>query len=60
VVTPSLTGSERADRRRQSAMPVAARVALVLVSGLAVGAVTSVLQKDLSAPWLSLVNAASP
>jgi hypothetical protein len=40
--------------------PVAARAAAVAVTGLAVGAATSVLQKYLGSPWDSLVNAASP
>jgi Family of unknown function (DUF6518) len=37
-----------------------ARVAIVVSVGLAVGALTSVLQTYLNSPWLSLVNAASP
>jgi hypothetical protein len=36
------------------------RVAMVAAVGLAVGALTSVLQTYLNSPWLSLVNAASP
>jgi hypothetical protein len=36
------------------------RVAVVVGLGLVTGAVTSVLQKYLGFPWLSLVNAASP
>jgi Family of unknown function (DUF6518) len=37
-----------------------ARVVIVVSAGLAVGALTSVLQTYLNSPWLSLVNAASP
>jgi len=38
----------------------AARVLIVVVSGLAVGAATLVLQRHLSPPWSGLVNAVSP
>jgi hypothetical protein len=47
-----------ADRR--TAIPPSVRWAAVLAAGMTAGAVTSVLQKYLSTPWLSLVNAASP
>jgi hypothetical protein len=36
------------------------RAAVVLILGLAIGCVTSILQKYLDLPWHSLVNAASP
>jgi len=42
------------------AMPLAARLGVVIVTGWLVGAATSVLQAYLDPPWLSLVNAASP
>lgn len=41
-------------------LPLAARVAIVLAAGLAVGAATSILQLHLHWPWLALVNSASP
>src|SRR3569833_3017488 len=40
--------------------PLSVRLGAVVVAGLVMGAVTSVLQKYLNSPWLSLVNAASP
>src|SRR3569833_2315364 len=40
--------------------PLSGRRGAVVVAGLVMGAVTSVLQKYLNSPWLSLVNAASP
>jgi hypothetical protein len=46
------------DARTSSAL--GASVAIVVTIGLAVGALTSVLQTHLDSPWLSLVNAASP
>lgn len=46
--------------RRPASLPLAARLAAVLVTGLLAGAVTSILQKYLGSPWDSLVNAASP
>jgi hypothetical protein len=55
---PGRSGREAADRSR--ARPLAVRVVAVAVTGLAVGAATSVLQKYLNQPWLSLVNSASP
>jgi hypothetical protein len=39
---------------------LAVRVAIVVVVGLGVGAITSILQNYLDSPWDSLVNAASP
>jgi Family of unknown function (DUF6518) len=41
-------------------LPFPARVAMVVVVGLGVGAITSVLQGHVGFPWLSLVDAASP
>jgi Family of unknown function (DUF6518) len=58
-VAISPTTTEEATSR-VLAVPVAARVAVVAVVGLAVGAATSILQKYLHSPWDSLVNAASP
>jgi hypothetical protein len=46
--------------RRPASLPLAARLAAVLMTGLLAGAVTSILQKYLGSPWDSLVNAASP
>jgi hypothetical protein len=40
--------------------PAAARAVIVVLTGLAVGVATSVLQQYLDSPWLALVNAASP
>jgi hypothetical protein len=40
--------------------PFVVRLAAVLVLGLAIGALTSVLQAHLNTPWLALVNSASP
>src|SRR3569833_4423 len=40
--------------------PPSVRLGAGVVAGLVMGAVTSVLQKYLDLPWLSLVNAASP
>jgi Family of unknown function (DUF6518) len=51
--------SEQAARGPAGA-PAAARMATVLVTGLLVGAGTSILQKYLGSPWDALVNAASP
>jgi hypothetical protein len=45
---------------RQRTAPLAVRLAVVVVLGLGVGALTSVLQAHLDMPWLSLVNSASP
>lgn len=45
---------------RPASLPLAGRIAAVLVAGLLAGAVTSILQKYLGSPWDSLVNAASP
>jgi hypothetical protein len=53
------TASE-SDQTRRSPRDVALRVGVVLVWGLAAGALTSILQAHLDAPWASLVNAASP
>jgi hypothetical protein len=52
--------SEHAAAERAPGPPLALRVAAVAVTGLAVGAATSLLQKYLNQPWLSLVNSASP
>jgi Family of unknown function (DUF6518) len=52
--------SEAATAAPAPALPRAARLAIAAVTGLAVGALTSVLQKYLNQPWLSLVNSASP
>lgn len=49
-MTPGRSGPGRA----------AGLVAVLAVTGLAVGAVTSILQSYLNQPWLSLVNSASP
>jgi Family of unknown function (DUF6518) len=45
---------------RAAAPFLAVRVLTAAAAGLAAGAVTSLLQKYLGAPWLSLVNSASP
>jgi hypothetical protein len=39
---------------------IVVRLFIVVVVGIGVGAATSLLQRDLNAPWESLVNAASP
>ena len=52
--------SERSSAERAPGLPLAGRIAAVAVTGVAVGAATSVLQKYLNQPWLSLVNSASP
>jgi hypothetical protein len=52
--------SEAATAASAPGLPRAARLATLAVTGLAVGALTSVLQKYLNQPWLSLVNSASP
>jgi len=57
-VTPGRSGPGRA--ARPSRLRAAGLVAVLAVTGLAVGAVTSVLQRYLNQPWLSLVNSASP
>jgi Family of unknown function (DUF6518) len=49
-----------AEAGRVEEVPTAVRLGVVLALGLVMGAVTSVLQKYLNFPWLSLVNAASP
>jgi hypothetical protein len=50
---------EKAEPR--AAVPsLAVRVLVAAAAGLATGAVTSLLQKYLGSPWLSLVNSASP
>jgi Family of unknown function (DUF6518) len=54
-ILPTVTGESPG-----RAAPVSARIVAVAVTGLAVGALTSVLQKYLNSPWLSLVNSASP
>jgi hypothetical protein len=43
---------------RSAPAPSAVRAGVVVVLGLVMDAVTSVLQKYLNFPWLSLVNAA--
>ena len=43
-----------------ASLPLPVRVAMVIVVGLGVGAITSVLQGRVQFPWLSLVDAASP
>ncbi len=53
------TVGEQASRRPASP-PLAARIAAVILLGLVAGAATSILQKYLGSPWLSLVNSASP
>jgi hypothetical protein len=58
VATSPVTTRESAPRA--PGLPVAARIAIVAVVGLGVGAATSVLQKYLGSPWDSLANAASP
>jgi uncharacterized protein DUF6518 len=45
---------------RDGGRTVVVRAGVVVVLGLVTGALTSVLQKYLDLPWLSLVNAASP
>jgi hypothetical protein len=62
VVTPGLAQCPAAERARGPGgrLARAGRIAAVAVTGLAVGAATSVLQKYLNQPWLSLVNSASP
>jgi hypothetical protein len=47
-----------ADRMQE--MPRVVRLGAVVVLGLVMGGITSVLQKYLNFPWLSLVNAATP
>lgn len=49
-----------AETVRAEEVPTAVRLGAAVVAGLVMGAVTSVLQKYLDFPWLSLVNAASP
>jgi hypothetical protein len=58
MATPYVPEGEAADR--PAAMPVAARVSVVIAVGLLVGAATSILQKYLDSPWDSLANAISP
>jgi hypothetical protein len=41
-------------------VPLAVRLAIVIVAGLGVGVATSFLQAHLGSPWLALVNSASP
>jgi hypothetical protein len=52
--TPAL---EDSSQRQQ---PRLGRILLALALGIAVGVLTSLLQKHLDYPWLALVNAASP
>ena len=52
--TPSLEESS------QQQQPRLGRILLALALGIAVGVLTSLLQKYLDYPWLALVNAASP
>ena len=49
-----------AETVRTEEVPAVVRLGGAVVLGLVMGAVTSVLQKYLDLPWLSLVNAASP
>lgn len=49
-----------AESGTETPAPLSVRLGTVVVAGLVMGAVTSVLQKYLNSPWLSLVNAASP
>lgn len=56
------TGCQDGGSRSTAALPAAARAGVVVVVGLAMGALTDVLQTYLGGhpPWGSLVNAASP
>jgi hypothetical protein len=58
VSSPERTATVSSHAR--SSPNLGARVAIVVMVGLTVGALTSVLQTYLDSPWLSLVNAASP
>jgi Family of unknown function (DUF6518) len=55
---PQMIGEQAS--RRPASPPLAARIAALLLLGLLAGAATSILQKYLGSPWLSLVNSASP
>lgn len=56
-----MTATAPADgMRRSRGGGSAARIALALGLGVAIGVLTSVMQKYLDHPWLALVNAASP
>ena len=54
------SAASESEQTRRSRVDVALRTGVVLVMGLAAGALTSILQARLDAPWASLVNAASP
>jgi hypothetical protein len=60
AVPESAAAPDEKIARPPTAMPLAARVSIVVATGLLMGAATSILQKYLGSPWGSLANAISP
>jgi hypothetical protein len=55
-----LRGEKGNPDAKGGAMMAKKRIATIVVAGIALGALTSILQTYLNFPWLALVNAASP